>query len=337
MKQPKVSVVVPTYHRPELLERCLSALVEQDFDPKAYEVIVVDDGAWHAGHREATKRVVERSASGNSIGAGPKGPLVRYIPSPERLGPAAARNIGWRAGLGKTIAFTDDDCIPDRGWLRAGMAALSNGAVAATGRVRVPTAEWPTDYEANQALMESCEFLTSNCFLKREALEAVGGFDERFSMAWREDSDLHATLLRLCGVDKLLEAPEAVVVHPVRPARWGVSLQQQRKSMYNALLCKKHPAFYRERIQPRPPWRYYRMVAVLLSSVIALLARRRLLAAIGLLIWTILTGRFAAERLRGTSRAAAHVTEMAVTSALIPPLAIFWRLVGALRFRVRFF
>lgn len=41
----RVSVVVPTYKRPELLRRCLAALLTQDFDPKAYEIIIADDAA----------------------------------------------------------------------------------------------------------------------------------------------------------------------------------------------------------------------------------------------------------------------------------------------------
>ena len=43
--RPLVSVVVPTYKRPQLLSRCLSALVEQDFDRRGYEIVVTDDEA----------------------------------------------------------------------------------------------------------------------------------------------------------------------------------------------------------------------------------------------------------------------------------------------------
>jgi hypothetical protein len=50
-------------------------------------------------------------------------------------------------------------------------------------------------------------------------------------------------------------------------------------------------------------------------------------------IWLALTARFCTERLAHTSRAPSHVAEMIVTSALIPPLAVFWRMVGAFKFR----
>lgn len=65
---------------------------------------------------------------------------------------------------------------------------------------------------------------------------AGGGFDERFRMAWREDSDLHFRSLERSY--KLGHAPMAKVIHPVRPARWGISVHEQRKSMFNALLYK---------------------------------------------------------------------------------------------------
>jgi hypothetical protein len=49
-----------------------------------------------------------------------------------------------------------------------------------------------------------------------------------------------------------------------------------------------------------------------------------------------LTARFCWQRLKPTRKDAAHVIEMAATSALIPPLSVFWRIVGAWRYRVLF-
>ncbi len=198
----------------------------------------------------------------------------------------------------------------------------------------MPLPEIPTDYEYDASHLEHGEFVTANCFYRRDALLMVGGFDERFTAAWREDSDLFFSLLE--RRIKWARAPEAVVVHPVRPARWGVSLRQQRKSMFNALLYKKHPALYREKIQAAPPWRYYVIVLALLAGLLGIVTQSRLLALVGLLVWACLTARFCFVRLRHTSRAPGHVAEMIVTSIAIPPLAIFWRLRGALKFRVLF-
>ena len=320
-----VSVVVPTCGRGALLERCLHALGAQDIPIELYEVIVVDDSA--DGSAEA---VVERVTGESSI-------TVRCVRSKGRTGPARARNIGWRAASGAIIAFTDDDCVPSPRWLRNGLYAMvaSGGADGAYGPIRVPLTREPTDYERDAAGLEEAEFATANCFYSRRALEEVGGFDERFTAAWREDSDLYLELLKRGR--RLGFAHGALVVHPVRPAAWGVSLAQQRKSMFNALLYKKHRLLYRERVQSSPPWIYYSMVGALAVASTAAVFARWWLATVMLGAWAILTASFCARRLRGTSRARSHVVEMIVTSVLIPPLAVYWRLRGAVRFRVVFF
>src|SRR5262249_55720511 len=141
---------------------------------------------------------------------------VRYVRPEDGRGPAAARNAGWRLARGAAIAFTDDDTIPDPAWLRAGLKALEN-ADALWGRVRMPLPERPTDYERNEAGLERAIFVTANCFCRRHVLEAVNGFDERFTMAWREDADLFFTLLERGYFVR--HAPAALVVHPVRPGR----------------------------------------------------------------------------------------------------------------------
>lgn len=322
----RVSAIVPTCRRPALLERCLTALLAQDLCPSLYEVIVADDAAC-----ETTRRQVEAWA----CRARACGHRVRYVSITGTHGPAAARNAGWRAAQGDILAFTDDDCVPAPGWLRAGHAAFRDGVAGATGTVLVPLPPSPTDYERNAAHLQTADFATANCFYRRAALECIGGFDERFSLAWREDSDLHFRLMQ-AGAG-LVAAPDAAVVHPVRPAPWGISLRQQRKSMYNALLYKKHPDLYRKYIQAKPPWRYYCIVGALLAASLCMPLKRKRAASGALLLWLALTCRFCAQRLRGTSRSPRHVVEMVVTSLFIPPLAIYWRLRGALKFRVWFF
>ncbi len=284
----RVSVVVPTCGRPELLARCLAALEKQTLPQQAYEVLVVDDGAL-------------------------------------RSGPAAARTRGWRRARAPVVAFTDDDTEPRPDWLEQGLRAMQD-ADAASGRIVMPLPAAPTDYERDAQGLERAEFVTANCFVRRELLERLGGFDEHFRMAWREDSDLHFRLLRAGA--RVVRAPLAVVVHPVRPAPWGVSLRQQRKVMFDALLFKKHRALYRSRIRAGARWDYYAITAALGLTLAGF--------APAALVWAVLTGRFFVHRLRGASKRPGHVLEMLVTSVLIPPLAVFWRLAGALRYRVAF-
>jgi GT2 family glycosyltransferase len=322
----EVSVVVPTCQRPELLNRCLAALVRQQFDPDIFEIIVVDDSP------SADTRQRVQSSAARTRG---HGPVIRYLANTATRGPAAARNRGWQAACGNIIAFTDDDTIPAPGWLRSGSKALENGAVAAWGRIIMPIPDPPTDYERDAAGLEHAEFVTANCFVRKSVLEAIGGFDEHFEIAWREDADLFFRLLEHDppGIDYV---PHAVVVHPVRPAPWGISIRQQRKVLFDALLYKKHPSLYRRRIRPTPPWRYYAIAAMLLVSPSAALAGQWGLSIAASLVWIALTGSFTLERLRHTSHAPTRIVEMVVTSAVIPILSVFWRVVGAVKFRVFF-
>ena len=315
----KVSVVVPTYKRPDLLRRCLDALVAQDLDAADYEVIVADDAA-----DLATRELVE------ALGAIPQ---IRYVAVQGAHGPAAARNRGWRAAVAPIIAFTDDDTVPTPQWLRTGIDSLTDEVAGLAGRIVVPLPETPTDFERNMAGLEQAEFATANCFYRRSALEAVGGFDERFTSPWREDADLFFTLTER-GY-RLATAPDAVVVHPLRPGSWAVSLRQQRQNIFDALLYKKHPELYRRRI-PRSGWRYYRIAAAMMAVAGAALAGAPLLALLGASAWAAMTSQFLLQRLAGTSRAPRHVAEMLLTSVLIPPVAIFWRLRGAVKYRVAF-
>lgn len=320
---PLVSVVVPTYKRPALLARCVEALLQQDLPPADYEIIIVDD-ADCAETDELVEQWAERASDHSIV----------YLPAKCAHGPAAARNIGMRAARSEIIAFTDDDCIPSPGWLRAGLAAMTDAVVGVAGRISLPLNGVPTDYEYNASHLAGCDFVTANCFYRRETLLQVGGFDERFTMAWREDTDLIFTL-RERGF-QFADAPDALVIHPVRAARWGISISQQRKSIFNALLYKKHPALYRQLIQSAPPWRYYGIVGALLLALAGVIAMSGWMVLIALVLWACLTGFFCMQRLRHTSHSARHIAEMIVTSLVIPPLAIFWRLRGAVKYRVFF-
>ena len=323
-----VSIVVPTCGRPQLLSRCLAALVAQRFDSDQFEIIVVDDRP-----SMATRDVVIEWAKHAAYGG--RELLVTYIPSPGPHGPAAARNHGWRAARGRIIAFTDDDTVARPDWLANGMRAFEYSDVDAVwGRIVMPLHHIPTDYELDAKGLERAEFVTANCFCSKKILERLGGFDERFRFAWREDADLYFNLLDIDA--RIRHVPGAVIVHPIRPARWGVSLSQQKKVLFDALLFKKHPQRYREKIRATPRWDYYLIVFALLIAIGGLVAGKHVVAATGGTIWLLMTGRFCIARLRHTMKSPLHIIEMIVTSALIPPLSVFWRIVGVLRFRTAF-
>ncbi|HEX2530640.1 MAG TPA: glycosyltransferase [Burkholderiaceae bacterium] len=321
-----VSVVVPTCGRPQLLSRCLVALILQRFDKRRFEIIVVDDAS-----DENTREVVARWATHAERG----GPSIGYIPSQGPHGPAAARNRGWRAARGSVIAFTDDDTVARIDWLEKALRTFeANQADAVWGRIVMPLHRTPTDYELDAKGLERAEFVTANCLCRKAVLERLDGFDERFRFAWREDTDLYFRLLDSSA--RIVHAPAAVVVHPIRPAGWGVSLAQQKKVLFDALLFKKHPELYRKKIRARPCWDYYVIVCALATWLPAVAFGAPRIAAAAGGIWALLTARFCLKRLGPTVKTPSHIGEMIVTSALIPPISVFWRLVGAVRFRTRF-
>ncbi|MFC5461930.1 glycosyltransferase family 2 protein [Massilia niabensis] len=348
-----VSVVVPTCGRMDLLDRCLDALTRQTLPAGSYEVIVVDDEPNHntlhlvAGWRA---RTLDR------------GPRLVYLPNSAehgQHGPAAARNLGWRAAQAPIVAFTDDDGVPSPSWLAQGLAAFGEEVDVLCGLVDKPPLAGPFAAQPRPAQRQgqggdsvaAPEVCVTNCFCRKHVLQALQGFDERFEQSCHGDADLHFRLLGMGA--RIVSALDAVVVQPVPPMPWGASLAHTRRAVFDALLYKKHPQLYCEKIGAIPPLEYYLATAALAVALGALLAGAGVMATVAGLAWLGLTARLCAQRLRGGSaspgaRAGAHspgtrspntvlhVLDMIVTSALIPPLAVFWRLVGAVRYRVRF-
>lgn len=321
---PVVSVVVPTFHRDDLLRRLLERLLAQRLPDDEYEIIVVDDA-----RSETTAQIV-----GVAANAQPN-VVVRALRGQSR-GPAAARNIGWRAARGSIIGFIDDDAYPaDENWLDTMLRRFEDAAIDGVGgSVSVPLEGRPTDFQANIRRLERSTFVTCNAFYRKSALERVGGFDERFALPFREDSDLQFSIEATGG--RLVQEPGAVVVHPAPRGHFGASLRLQRYTMFNALLYKKHPQRFRRELDGGPRLHYYAMALALAGAFVAVVRRQRAAARICMSVWLALQANFCAARLRGTSRRPRDVAEIIVTSPLIPLLSIYWRLRGAIRFRVWF-
>jgi glycosyltransferase involved in cell wall biosynthesis len=180
---PKFSVVIPTCGRESLLA-CLRGLANQSYAD--FEVVAVDDGspqpvASMAGIREI--------------------PVELRILRQENAGPAAARNAGAAEARGEFLAFTDDDCIPDPGWLAALARELEAHPDALCGSLTyngLGDCHWACTsqliidlvYAHFNRYPENAYFLTSNNFACRRSLYlGMGGFDSSFSKAGAEDRD----------------------------------------------------------------------------------------------------------------------------------------------------
>lgn len=182
-RQPDVAVVTTTLNRAQRLQRLLDALERQTLRRDRCEVVVIDNGS-----TDETARVL-REATAAAPG------WLRVITHGRNGSPALARERGWRATDAPLIAFTDDDCVPDPGWLETGLeaAALHPGAIL-QGRTEPDPAEADQEGPFSRTMRvreRDPGFQTCNIFYPRRLLEAVDGFDhEAFPRLGGEDTDL---------------------------------------------------------------------------------------------------------------------------------------------------
>jgi len=209
-----ISVVIPTRHRNELLAKCLDRLApgRQTLDASNYEVIVTDDGVETTAERMIRERY----------------PWARWFPA-RRLGPGANRNSGATHARGEWLAFTDDDCVPEPGWLAAFVAAapdsdLLEGQTTCREGIHSPLLEAPLNL--NGGNLWSC-----NMMVRRDAFERLAGFDEDFLLLGCEDLDF-ATRAKRAKL-RIRFTPDAQVDHPprMRPLGWQAGLRWQGRVM----------------------------------------------------------------------------------------------------------
>jgi len=235
---PAVSVVVPTHNRRRLLERLLDALGRQ-VGITGFQVVVVDDcstdGTWEAlGQRppaESFELVATRTASNR--------------------GPAAARNRGWRLADGSLIAFVDDDCVPEPGWLAALVRSLERADIAqgrtmpipeqAAGRGPFARLLW---IDRDRGLYETC-----NIGYRRAWLEKLDGFDESFGTVagapvWGEDTDL-AWRAKEAGAGTAF-VPDAVVHCEVYRSDYRAQLREMPRRVGLVRDVARHPGLRRQ-------------------------------------------------------------------------------------------
>ncbi|MGY1631484.1 HAD-IIIA family hydrolase [Geodermatophilus sp. SYSU D01186] len=312
------SVVVPTVGRPSL-DALLDALAAAP-GARPAELVLVDDRPTGAPLRPDR----------------PGLPPVRVVRTGGG-GPARARNLGWRTARTEWIAFLDDDVVPDPDWyqrLAADLADLAPDVAGSQGRVRVPLPgdRRPTDWERGTAGLATSSWITADLAYRRSALAGVGGFDERFPRAFREDSDL---ALRVMDTGARLTRGTRWITHPVRPVDRWVSLRVQAGNADDVLMRRLHGPDWRDRADA-PLGRRPQHLAVTALGVAAVglaAARRPRAAAAAALAWAAGTAEFAWARIAPGPRDRAEVGTMLATSAAIPPLATWHFLRGIVRHR----
>lgn len=307
------SVVVPTVGRASL-DVLLSSLAAGE-GPPPRQVIVVDD----------------RRRPDRPLDVARHHPSARVLSSGGR-GPAAARNRGWRAASEPWVVFLDDDVIPTPTW-RAALVEDLRGlwwqVAGSQGRLRVPLppGRRPTDWERNTAGLMSARWATADLAYRREVLEEVGGFDERFPRAFREDADLG---LRIVEAGYVIVQGDRRIDHPVRSAGPWVSVRAQAGNADDVLMRTRHGAGWRLAAGAEPG-RNVRHLATVAAAGVALgaaAARRRRVALAAGVGWLAATGAFAAGRIAPGPRLPRESATMVVTSAAIPVAAVAHHVMG---------
>ncbi|NBD15226.1 MAG: glycosyltransferase [Cyanobacteria bacterium] len=230
------SIIIPTYNRKPILEKCISALEKQVITDSnlvtGYEIIIVDDGS-----TDDTIPWLKVSSF----------PHVRWLEQAHQ-GPAIARNLGIKKAKGDFIIFIDSDLVVTENFIQAHANCLNQsdessftyGRVINTANFDHPTAE-PykiTDFSA-------AYFATGNVAIHRQWLEQAGLFDPQFQLYGWEDLELGVRLKKL-GL-KLVKCPEAVGYHWHPPFNLDqipqlIDQEIQRGKM-GVLFYQKHPTW----------------------------------------------------------------------------------------------
>jgi hypothetical protein len=238
------------------------------------------------------------------------------------------------------VVFLDDDVVPGPDWpaeLHADLRSVTPDVAASQGTIEVPlpTDRRPTDDERGTAGLATARWITADMAYRRAVLAEVGGFDERFPRAYREDTDL---ALRVARTGYRLVTGERRTTHPVRPAGFLASVRAQAGNADNALMRRLHGAQWRARTGEAPGRlrQHALTTAAAVGAVLAAVRHHPTTARSAALVWAALTTEFALRRILTGPRTPAEIARMLVTSVAIPPVACTHRLAGELRWaRVR--
>ena len=235
-----LSVVIPTYNRKAILEKCLRALENQLLNRliEQYEVVLVDDGS-----TDGTTDWLKRKKN--------EFPHVRLIEQ-EHGGPAKGRNLGVTASRGNVIVFIDSDLIVTESFLASHAQALAKtwksrgnklcftyGSVINTNNFHNPTSEPHKIQDLSWAY-----FATGNVAIDKLILEKSGLFDVAFKLYGWEDLEL-GERLRKMNVD-LIKCPSAVGYHWHPPFSIDqipdlIRVERERAKMA-IVFYRKHPS-----------------------------------------------------------------------------------------------
>jgi len=232
-KKPYISAIVPVFNGERTVGRCVGSLQRQSLPASDYEVIVVDDGSTD-GTAVRLQQVVG----------------IRVVHQ-VNAGPAAARNRGIREAKGDILVFTDADCQADFHFLEklvAPLVADPAGVVAAQARYKSRQESWVARL-AQIEIEERYEKIGSPAQLTgigtygsaywKQAVEAVGGFNERYRSASGEDFALSYALTR--GGRRAVFVADALVYHEHPDTLRRYYRSKRSRGFWRVLLHQQFP------------------------------------------------------------------------------------------------
>ena len=205
---PFISIIIPTFNRPERLAVCLRACLRLDYPSDRFEVIVVDDGG-----TLPLDKVIEPHHGKIRI------KLLRQ----NNAGPAMARNAGALVAEGEFLAFTDDDCEPAPDWLKVLSLEFGASPDCAIGGQTANALTRNLYSTATQLLVSYIIgyyaegpkrvrfFPSSNLGFPAARFRDLGGFNGSFPRSAGEDREVCDRWQRE-GL-RMIHAPEAIVYH----------------------------------------------------------------------------------------------------------------------------
>ena len=218
------AVVIPVRNRADQLEKCLESLCKQEFAEGQWEVLVCDDGS-----TTDISEMVNRFR--DSL------PGLRLLRQPA-LGPAAARNLGFRSSSAAIFVCMDSDvtCGPD--FFRRLVEALKLHPewIAAEAAIRPVEGDEGPLWDA-PVCGHGGRYHTAAMAYRRDALIEAGGLDEKFHLAACEDVELAVRLLQQGPIGFV---PEAIVFHPRRRVTLSRSWFWRQHWPYVMILAKRY-------------------------------------------------------------------------------------------------
>ncbi|HEX9696753.1 MAG TPA: glycosyltransferase [Actinomycetota bacterium] len=308
----RIAVIVPVYNGAHLIEGCLRALDAQTVDRRDVRVIVVDDGS-----TDGTRQVVKHLIANVRLSV----TLIERT----HAGPAAARNAGLAASDSPYVAFTDADVEVSPDWLERAVRRLDQDPSLAGIEGRTLAKGEKGTYTHQMENERGRLYMTCNMIYRREAI--AGGFDERFRMAFLEDSDVAFGVLDRGGTIEFV--PDVLVRHLVLHEGPVKYWREARKRFYNPLLFRKHPTAYRALLKPVVPAfpaPYLDYLGAVFVLAVALISRAWIVAVPASLMaaWTF---RRVAHVLR------AKTLPALIRAAAVPVAQTAWVIAGMIRFR----